>query len=246
MLLEDGGPSRHLDARPLVEFGDRVLAGIWEQIDGYAPIAQSEELTYQGMAHGWAGILYGTMRWQRASDRWRSPDARPALPNGLPRRLQELAECAAPLGRGIVWRWHNARHTDLTPDDPGLMPGWCNGNAGHVFLWTLAHELFDDPRQLELARRAAWGMWEQGVHFNNVCCGAAGCAYAMLSLFRRTGDREWLAKARGLGHRIATQPDPPRPDTPGNAHSLYKGDIGLIVLLDDLEEPASARMPLFE
>jgi serine/threonine-protein kinase len=207
------------------------------------------------MAHGWAGLLYGSMRWHMASGRWRSPDARPALPNGLPRRLQELAECAAPLGRGVVWRWHNARHKDLTSDDPGLMPGWCNGNAGHVFLWTLAHELFGDPRHLDLARRAAWGTWEQGVHFHNVCCGAAGCAYAMLSLFRRTGEREWLARARGLGHRVATQPDPARSGSgdgaaraanPGDAHSLYKGDVGLIVLLDDLEDPDRARMPLFE
>jgi serine/threonine-protein kinase len=246
LLLEDGGPSRHLDVQPILEFGDRIVSDVWTRIDRFAPVAQSPELTFQGMAHGWAGVLYGTMRWQAASHPRRRSSESLALPEALPRRLQELAECGTPLGRGLVWRWHNAKHTELTPGDPGLMPGWCNGNAGHVFLWTLAHQLFDESRYLDLARRAAWGAWELGAQFNNVCCGAAGCAYAMLNLYRRTGDREWLARAQAFGHRVATQPDAPRPDNPGDVHSLYKGDVGLMLLLDDLEEPERARMPLFE
>jgi serine/threonine-protein kinase len=149
------------------------------------------------------------------------------------------------MGRGLVWRWHNARHRDVPPSDSGLMPGWCNGNAGHVFLWTAAHDVWGETLHLDLARRAAWGVWEQGAHFNNVCCGAAGCAYAMLNLFRHTGDREWRARADHFGHRVATHPDAPT-GNPGEVHSLYKGDVGLMLLLHDLDDPEWARMPLFE
>jgi len=245
MLLEDGGPSRYIDATPIVAFGDRVLAGMWERVNSFAPVAQSSELTFLGMAHGWAGILYGSLRWCRVSQKWRGSLTDQTVPATVTTRLDELADCGTPLGRGLVWRWFNARHAELQGDDPGLMPGWCNGNAGHVHLWTMAHETFAEPRYLELATKAAWGMWEQPVSFNNVCCGAAGCAYAMLNMHRHTGDTEWLRRAMQYAHRIATHPDRP-PDNPGDVHSLYKGAVGLMLLLDEIQDPAFARMPLFE
>jgi serine/threonine-protein kinase len=245
MLLEDGGPSRYIDRTPIVAFGDRVLNGIWERINGFPPVRDSNELTFQGMAHGWAGILYGTMRWYRVSQKWRGSSTSQALPAALITRLEELADCGAPMGRGLVWRWFTERHAKVEDGDPGLMPGWCNGNAGHVHLWTSAHETYAEPRYLELATKAAWGMWDQPVNFNNVCCGAAGCAYALLNMHRHTGDKEWLRRARQYANRIATHRDRPS-DVPGEAHSLYKGDVGLILLLDEIEDPGFARMPLFE
>jgi serine/threonine-protein kinase len=245
MLLEDGGPSRYIDAAPIVAFGDGVLDSIWERINGFPPVADSSELTYQGMAHGWAGILYGTLRWCRVSQKWRGSSNARDIPAAVTTRLAELAECGTPMGRGLVWRWFNARDAKVQEGDPGLMPGWCNGNAGHVHLWTTAHETYADPRYLELATKAAWGMWEQPVNFNNVCCGAAGCAYAMLNMHRHTCDKDWLTRARHYAHRVATHPDRPS-DNPGDVHSLYKGDVGLMLLLDEIEDPAFARMPLFE
>ena len=245
MLLEDGGPSRYIDPAPIVAFGDRVLDGIWERINGFPPVPKSKELTFQGMAHGWAGILYGTLRWIRVSQKWRASSNAQVIPAAFTTRLDELADCAIPMGRGLVWRWFNLRQAEVQEGDLGLMPGWCNGNAGHVHLWTMAHETYAEPRYLELATNAAWGMWDQPVNFNNVCCGAAGCAYALLNMHRHTGDKEWLRRARQYAHRVATHPDRP-PDNPGDIHSLYKGDVGLMLLLDEIEDPAFARMPLFE
>ena len=245
MLLEDGGPSRYIDPAPIVAFGDRVLDGIWERINGFPPVPESKELTFQGVAHGWAGILYGTLRWSRVSQKWRASSNAQVIPAALPTRLDELADCAIPMGRGLVWRWFNLRQAEVQEGDLGLMPGWCNGNAGHVHLWTMAHETYAEPRYLERATKAAWGMWEQPVNFNNVCCGAAGCAYALLNMHRHTGDKQWLRRARQYAHRVATHPDRP-PDNPGDVHSLYKGDVGLMLLLDEIEDPAFARMPLFE
>jgi serine/threonine-protein kinase len=236
LLLDDIGAARSIDPAPIITFGDAAMHRIWQRIDSFDPIARSNELTSLGIAHGWAGILYGTLRWCTMTRRWRDAAATPAIPESLPRRLDELADCGTPLGRGIVWGWHNGRQEANGDGAAGLMPGWCNGNAGHVHLWTAAYEAYGDRRYLDLARKAAWGMWEQPVHFNNLCCGAAGCAYAMLNIYRHTRDDEWLTRARQYGHRVATHPDRP-PDNPSDIHSLYKGDVGQMVLIDDLNDP---------
>ena len=59
------------------------------------------------------------------------------------------------------------------------------------------------------------------------------------------GERIWLDRARDLAWRAArVAPAESRRDDP--AHSLYKGDLGLVLLLADLEQPEAARLPLFE
>jgi serine/threonine-protein kinase len=187
--------------------------------------------------------LYGTLRWCELSARQQDCDIATLLPSGFRERLQQLAACGKPSGRGLVWTWFNQAAESTT--DPGCMPGWCNGNAGHVFLWTLAYQVFGEQSYRALAEQAAWGIVEQRTHFNNLCCGATGCAYAMLSLYRATADESWLQQARRYADRVATIPDPPS-ERPSDVDSLYKGDIGAIVLLDDMSAPEQSRMPLFE
>ena len=131
----------------LTELGEELLAGIWEEIDALPPIAGCAERPNLGMAHGWAGYLYATLQWCRAA-------ARP-LPPRLDERLMELAGCARPRGRGLCWPWYGESGTDH-----GTMPGWCNGSAGFVFLWTLAHRQLGDPAFHALAEGAAWNAWE--------------------------------------------------------------------------------------
>jgi serine/threonine protein kinase len=243
LLIDQARHYRDIDVEPVQAFGTRVLNTIWERIDSFGPVSRSEELKYLGVAHGWAGLLYSTLRWCELHALMSARDLHELLPPSFMRRLHELAECATPSGRGMLWPWFNTSEKDR--NETGYMPGWCNGNAGHVFLWTLAHQVLLDPRYLDLARKAAWGVVEQRVHFNNLCCGAAGCAYAMLALYRRTADETWLKHARRFADRVATIPDIP-PEHPTDVDSLYKGDIGPMVLLDDLSDPMRARMPLFE
>jgi serine/threonine-protein kinase len=123
-----------------------------------------------------------------------------------------------------------------------VMSGWCNGSAGQVFLWTLAHRVLGDKRWLEMAERAAWNSWESTDTSANLCCGLVGRAYALLNFFRHTGDETWLDRARTLGNRAAAtgglQGD--------YRHSLFKGELGLAVLAAHLEAPDQAVMPFFE
>jgi len=243
----------------LLALGDQLLAGIWRQIDPLPPLAACPEAPNLGMAHGWAGYLYATLRWCQAA-------ARP-LPAGLAARLRELADSAESWGRGARWRWHGQPlaegHRLAAPAAPRWMAGWCNGSAGMVHLWTLASRTPGlsspadpgtaprDPATgpdpwMQLAHLAAWHAWEADDQVETLCCGLAGRAYALLDLYQSGGGPEWLDRARILADRAAAisaaaaeDPDASQP------HSLYRGQLGIAVLAADLERPDFAAMPLF-
>jgi len=212
--------------RDLAAWGEELRRGLWEELEGEPPIRDEDPAVNLGLAHGWAGHLYAALRWSRS--------AGAGLPERFVERLADLAACARPWGRGLRWRWHGM--------EAATMPGWCNGSAGHLFLWTQAAEMLREPRWRDLAERTAWNTWESPDTVTSLCCGLAGRAYALLSLWRKGGGPEWLARARTLANRAAraaAQSD----ETPD---SLYKGAMGVAVLAADLAKPEQAAMPLFE
>ena len=228
ILLDAVRSNGLIDAEPLRAFGDDTLAQVWQALDAKPPVIGAD-IEYVGIAHGWAGMLYATLQWCDVSGR--------AIPAGVTRRLDELAELALPAGRGVEWPWLLRRS-----GEPMTMAGWCNGTCGYVFLWTLAHRLLAEPRYGELARGAAWRSWDAAETMPTLCCGLAGRAYALLNIYRYTGETVWLDRARDLASRSAQ-------DSTGASeypHSLYKGKFGLAVLAVDLEQPSEARMPFFE
>jgi len=122
------------------------------------------------------------------------------------------------------------------------MPGWCNGSPGPLFVFTLAHRLLGDARWLELAELCAWSTWEEPCSTATLCCGSAGRAYALLHLYKHTGERTWLSRARQLANHAAST----AAATSQRANSLWKGELGVAVLIADLASPENARMPFFE
>jgi hypothetical protein len=228
-------------AAALRERGDTLATGLWAELARQGPLRISipargsipgdpRPVTERmlGAAHGWAGHLYAQLRWAEASGG--------APPDGVKERLEELGHLALPLGRGLVWPRELG-----APDDGALAASWCNGAAGHVFLWSLASRLVDDA-YARLAEGAAWTALEAAPVPGDLCCGLAGRAYALLALHRATGERIWLARARVLaeGAAAAVREHALRPD------SLYKGTIGVAVLAADLERSDEAAMPFFE
>ncbi len=66
-------------------------------------------------------------------------------------------------------------------------------------------------------------------------------AYALLNLYKHTGSGEWLSHARRLAnHAASVREEAQRPN------SLWKGELGVAVLIADLESPENAQMPFFE
>ena len=210
----------------LRSFGSATLRDLWTALGARPPLAASPARTFLGMAHGWAGYLYATLRWCSASGE--------PLPSRFVERLHELAELRTRKGRGAYWR--------RIVEKDAMVPGWCNGSAGYVFLFAHAHRVFGDAQWLSLAELAGWNNWDEPRHLTSLCCGSSGRAYALLALYKHTGSREWLARARSLANHAVSAANA----TTQRRYSLWRGELGVAVLIADLASPENARMPFFE
>ncbi len=234
-MLLDALPDDTTERSNLVELGNRLAANLWTELSamgalgGKAPRDHDDDIEgYLGAAHGWSGFLYAQLRWAESSGTEVPPIAA---------RLDELARFGIPLARGLVW----PREVG-PPDDGSLAATWCNGAAGMVFLWTAATRAFGDDRYASLAERAAWTAYEGHPAPGDLCCGLAGRAYALLTLYRAGGDRLWLARARDLAGQAVTSVR----ENALRRDSLYKGDIGVAALIADLDRPDDAAMPFYD
>jgi serine/threonine protein kinase len=223
-------PSLHSSLRRV---GQDLLADLWQTLDSRPRLAECAEPQNLGIAHGWAGYLFATLQWCRA--------ASVSCPPGVIDRLAQLHESAQSWQRGLRWPW-NARGRRWQDKAP-TMSGWCNGSAGMVHLWTLAHRLLGEPRYMELASSAAWNAWEAQDRFGgSLCCGLAGRAYGLLNLYRNSGEGIWLDRARELANRAAAEIQ----TSTESRDSLYKGSVGVAVLVSDLHRPETSAMPFFD
>ncbi len=222
----------HIDSTALLAFGQKLLQDIWLILDNQPPLREGTQMTTLGAAHGWCGYLFATMQWCEASGT--------VVPSQLEERLQQLAELSQPVGRSLNW----ARKLGDVGNNSMLAASWCNGAAGYVYLWTMASQLLGyDERYERLAHMAAWHAYQGSSDaVGNLCCGLAGRAYALLSLYKQTGELPWLERARILAIRAASNPKIEH----NLCNSLYHGDIGIAMLALDLGSPNFSCMPFFE
>jgi len=240
-LLRACPPDAYFNPQPLIDFGARALDQLWDEIGHFAPITECHEIQYSGIAHGWAGLLYTSLNWSRA--------AGTPLPPGVEERLEQLANLADQSGPRARWKWSTQRRRQHPAGD--YMPGWCNGSAGFVFLWTIADQMLQRPDYGALAEMAAFDTWESEASIGNLCCGYSGMAYALLNLHRHTSDPAWLHRAQALTQRAARSifemtASGNFPELIDRPDSLYKGEMGIAVLASELERPEFAAMPFFE
>jgi eukaryotic-like serine/threonine-protein kinase len=190
-------------------------------------IATSKSITALGIAHGWGGLIFALLRWTRATDKNADPV--------VAWKLDELASLAQPHRRGLRWPVYNSNASAMFAD------GWCNGGAGHAMLFALAHHALPTKRFGEVAERAATSVWSSKMKLGDLCCGQGGIGYAMAALYRLTGSAVWLKRAHAAARRAAAD---------RSKHflrdALYKGAVGIAVLAEDLKQPETAAMPLFE
>jgi hypothetical protein len=228
------GMSESRDQAAVASLGGRAYRALAKKLGSLSPIPENRRLVNLGVAHGWAGMLYATILWCSVTHT--------APPVWVSRRLGELAAQGERVGRGMRWPWRDRSGVSAV-----AMPGWCNGSAGLVHLWTLAHASFGDTTYLELAERAGWNTWEDRGRAWDLCCGSAGRAYALLNLHRHTGRRVWLERA----HRLAAQAVSDAQRSRGDHRVMYpsslmRGVSGVAVLVEELARAEDARMPMFE
>jgi serine/threonine-protein kinase len=216
------------DAAALRAFGAETMRAIWSELDALPPLAACPGATL-GMAHGWTGYLYATLRWHAASGE--------ALPPRFAARLGELAALSVAEGRGICWPFTAGE----APRSDALGASWCNGTAGQLFLFTALHRIAGGDEWLRLAELCAWSTWDAPRASSDLCCGTAGRAYALLNFYKHTGRAGWLGRARQLANDAAAAAA-----TASRPNALWRGELGVAVLVADLASPENARMPFFE
>ena len=206
---------------------DSLLQEIWTVLDKYPSMDKSNSVGYFGIAHGWSGLLYATLFCCNITGQ--------GLPFNFANRVNQLLDCAIKKDNGICW--------PLSTGVQHSWPGWCNGSAGHIFLWVLLYKYFKDDKYLSIAEQLSNELFLQAPgHNGNLCCGTAGNAYAMLSLYNVTGDKRYLIEVQRLKQVILKNISSPLLYN----NSLYKGEVGLGILFCESAIPGLARMPLFE
>jgi hypothetical protein len=137
----------------------------------------------------------------------------------------------------------------MTADDPNLVGAdgqirlqWCHGGAGVV---ASAAGYLDEELLLagaELTWLAGPPNMDKGP---GICHGTAGSGYGLLKTFERTGDEQWLERARRFAVHALGQVERWRLERGRGRYSLWSGDIGTALYAADCLEPRLA-VPIVE
>jgi hypothetical protein len=108
---------------------------------------------------------------------------------------------------------------------------WCHGAAGVVT--NLAGIAPDDDEWGDLLLAGGRLVWEAGPIRDapGLCHGTAGNAYGLLALWKRTGDEQWLERARAFAQHAALQAEDRAARFGRGHHSLFTGDEGVAMCL---------------
>lgn len=171
-----------------------------------------------GPAHGFAGVVAALAR---------RPDLLPPA-RLLPSTTAALSATA--VREGELANWPPAPGRPL--EEPGglIRTQWCHGAPG-IVTSIAALPRDDELDSLLLAGgELTWaaGPLRKGA---NLCHGTAGNGFALLKLFTRTGDEAWLRRARRFALHAAGQVATARREYGRGRHSLWTGDLGTAIYL---------------
>jgi serine/threonine-protein kinase len=202
-----------------------VAARLSASVEG--AVARPPSPASLGFGHGAAGILHAILAWTERSDE-------PA-PATVVRALEALGEAEDAGAFGPV------------AGQPRWLPSsFCAGSPGLVLLWVKAYEVTGRRCFLDRAEKHGLGILAAPAHANaNLCCGAAGRAYALLALDRVQPDRGWEDRAAVFAV-YAVRVFLARPGQ--WSHGLFKGAPGIACLAQDLSLERGTRggFPLVE
>ena len=209
-------------ARLLADLRDGVW---WQTLPGQHP------RRILGAFHGLAGNLWALGRgweWLDASERERTVAAATTL---IATAREDLEGVNWPRAIGenelVLYHGHGA---------PGIIT-------------VVAALPFALPELDRLIRRGGELVWAAGplAETSNLCTGTAGSGYALLRLYRRTGESLWLERARAFAMAAIAQCEADRALHSQGRYSLWTGDAGLAVYLWDCitTEPRFPTMDVF-
>ena len=188
---------------------------VWDQCFG------KNEAAYVGAAHGLVGNLHVLLR----GDALLEPDRRAEVERRAVETLSRLAVVED--GRA---NWPTGAGGSLVANDR-IRVQWCHGAAGvPIALWGVAP---DNAEWGDLLLAGGRLVWEVGPIRDSpgLCHGTAGNAYTFLALWKRTGDEQWLERARAFAQHAAEQVEERAARLGHGRRSLFTGDEGVAMCL---------------
>ncbi|KAJ9549230.1 hypothetical protein OSB04_021773 [Centaurea solstitialis] len=184
---------------------------------------------FWGAAHGLSGIMYVLMHF----------DLPPDVVEDIKNTLKYMIKNRFPSGN------YPSSTEENTSD---LLVHWCHGAPGMALTLVKAAEIFGDKEFLEAAIDAAEVVWNRGLLKKvGLCHGISGNAYVFLSLYRLTGNVEFLNRAKAFAcflldraGKLISEGEMHGGD---NRYSLFEGIGGMAHLFLDMVDPANARFP---
>jgi len=194
---------------------DTLGAWLWTQRLG------KQEARYLGEAHG----LVGNLHVLRRGGALLAADQR----DDVERRAVETLSRLAVVEDGRA-NWPPQAEGPLVANER-IRVQWCHGAPGVLTgMWDAAP---GDDAWGELLLAAGRLVWEAGPIRDapGLCHGTAGNAYGLLALWRRTGDEQWLERARAFAQHAAAQVEERAARLGHGRHSLFTGDEGVALCL---------------
>lgn len=182
--------------------------------------------------------LLGEARFEAGEAAWAGLP-HPGIAHGRAGILLALVSWAAGTGDALPGWVDATLEAEISAPLRGGM--WCRGAAGVTLLATRAHALTRRPALLDRARRAAAETVRVSNDIPDLCCGAAGGAYALLALDEAAPGEGWLDHAVDLALRSILSDK-----TSPWAWGLFKGDAGLFCLAVDLVAGGPRPFPAVE
>jgi lantibiotic modifying enzyme len=193
--------------------------GLWRQDDDYRGFTA---------LHGAAGNTLALLRLE-PDDALASETAAVLARHAV--RDGELANWAGAPGRPLV-----------RPRDGRVCLQWCTGAPGVL---AGAWEYMDE----DLLLGGAELIWQAGAHKDEkghgLCHGTSGNGFALLKAFARTGDEQWLERARRFAVHALEQADRLAAANGRRRYSLFTGDLGTAVFAAACLDP-DARFPIVD
>jgi Lanthionine synthetase C-like protein len=196
-------------------YDEALEAWLWTQRLG------DNEVRYIGTAHGLVGNLHILL----SGGSLLPADRRAKVEERAVSTLTRLAVVEDGLAN-----WPPGAGGPLIANDR-IRVQWCHGAAGVLTsLWDCAP---DDVKWSELLLAAGRLVWRAGPLRDQagLCHGTAGNAYALLALWRRTGDERWLERAQAFAMHAAAQVEDRASQLGHGRHSLFTGDEGVAICL---------------
>ncbi|KAK2973956.1 hypothetical protein RJ640_030135, partial [Escallonia rubra] len=183
-----------------------------------------------GSAHGLAGIMQVLMEMELKPD--------------------EVEDVKGTLNYMIENRFPSGNYLSSEGNEADCYVHWCHGAPGVAITLVRAAEVFGEEF-LQAAVDAGEVVWNRGLLKRvGICHGVSGNAYVFLSLYRLTGNEEFLHRAKAFACFLLDRGEKLMFEGKmhgGDQHySLFEGIGGMAYLFLDMVNPSEARFPAYE